>query len=78
MQQKDQLVAQAIQELNKRLKTFSLPLLYASTDLISKKYNKDEIEKKLLIVLDKKETYLHFIKEFYPQEVAQATERAYV
>lgn len=54
MQQKDHLVAQATQELNKRLKNFWLPLLHASTDLISKKLSKDEIEKKLLAVLDKK------------------------
>lgn len=70
MQQKDQLIAQAVDELNKHLKALWLPLLHASEDLISKKYPKDELEKKLFEVLDKKESYTHFIKSVYPTEIA--------
>ncbi len=69
-QQKEQLVAQAVQELNKRLKLLWLSFLYTSHDLISKKFSKEDIEKILLSIIDKKETYSHFIKSIYPQEVA--------
>ena len=69
-EQKEQLLAQAITELNKYLKTFDLPLLYATGDLISKKYSKDELERKLLIILDKKDSYSQLIKFVYPKEFA--------
>ena len=70
MQQKDQLIRQAIDELNKHLKVLSLPLYHSTADLISKKYSKDEIEKKLFAILDKKENYTQLIKSVYPKEVA--------
>ena len=69
-QQKEQLVAQALHELNHHLKTFWLPLFYSAGDQISKKYSKDEIEKRLLSILDKKENYSHLIKSVYPKEIA--------
>lgn len=69
-QQKEQLIAQVLQELNHHLKMFWLPLFSSSADLISKKYSKDEIEKRLLAILDKKENYSQFIKSVYPKEVA--------
>jgi len=69
-QQKEQLISQAIHELNKHLKVFSLPLFSSSADQISKKYSKDEIEKKLLAILDKKENYSQLIKSVYPKEMA--------
>jgi len=74
-QQKEQLIAQALHELNKHLKIFWLPLFYSSADHISKKYSKEEIEKKLLSILDKKETYSHLIKSVYPKEVAAQKEQ---
>ena len=43
--------------------------MYSSTDQISKKYSKDEIEKKLLAILDKKDNYSQLIKSVYPKEV---------
>lgn len=69
-QQKEQLVAQSLQQLNKHLKSFWLPLVHSSADQITKHYSKDEIEKKLLAILDKKENYSQFIKSVYPKEVA--------
>lgn len=69
-QQKEQLVAQAIYELNKHLKAFWLPLFSSATDQINKKYTKDELERKLLGILDKKENYSQLIKSVYPKEVA--------
>ncbi|HMS91010.1 MAG TPA: RelA/SpoT family protein [Candidatus Absconditabacterales bacterium] len=68
-QQKEQLIVQALQELNHHLKNFGLPLFYSSADLINKKYSKEEIEKKLLAILDKKENYSQLIKSVYPKEV---------
>ena len=68
-QQKEQLIAQSIYELNKHLKVLWLPLLYSTSDNIIKKYSKDEIEKKLLAILDKKDNYSQLIKSVYPKEV---------
>ncbi|MEI6672718.1 MAG: hypothetical protein WCL02_05300 [bacterium] len=42
----------------------------SSADLLNKHYSKDEIEKKLLAILDKKENYSQLIKSVYPKEVA--------
>lgn len=69
-EQKEQLITQALYELNKHLKDFWLPLFHSASDQISKKYSKDEIEKKLLAILDKKETYGQLIKSVYPKEFA--------
>ncbi|MEI8008870.1 MAG: hypothetical protein WCI00_05825 [bacterium] len=44
-------------------------MMYSSSDHISKKYSKDEIEKKLLAILDKKDNYSQLIKSVYPKEV---------
>jgi len=74
-QQKEQLIVQAIYELNKHLKTFWLPLFHSSTDQISKKYSKDEIEKRLLAILDKKDNYSQFIKSVYPKEITAQTKQ---
>jgi len=52
-----------------------LPLFHSTGDQISKKYSKDEIEKKLLAIFDKKETYSHFIKSVYPKEVIAQKEQ---
>ena len=76
-EQKDQLLAQAIIELNKHLKIFSLPLFHSTSDQVSKKYSKDEIERKLLAILDKKETYSQLIKSVYPKEFAAQKESVY-
>ncbi len=70
LQQKDQLITQAIAELNKHLKQLWLPLYNATADLIAKKYTKDEIEKRFFAILDKKENYTQLIKSVYPKEIA--------
>ena len=76
-QQKEQLIVQAVYELNKHLKLFGLPLFHSSTDQISKKYSKDEIEKKLLAILDKKDNYSQFIKSVYPKEITAQKKQIY-
>ncbi len=76
-QQKEQLIAQALHDLNKHLKIFWLPLFHSTGDQISKVYSKEEIEKKLLAILDKKETYSQLIKSVYPKEFAAQREQAY-
>jgi hypothetical protein len=47
-----------------------LPLFRSTGDQISKKYSKDEVERYLLAIYDKKNTYSHFIKSVYPKEIA--------
>lgn len=69
-EQKDQLITQALHELNKHLKLFWLPLFHSTGDQISKKYSKEEMEKKMFAILDKKETYGQLIKSVYPKEFA--------
>jgi len=54
-----------------------LPLFYSTGDQISKKYTKEEIERKLLAILDKKENYSQLIKSVYPKEVAAQKEQVY-
>lgn len=69
-EQREQLIIQALQDLNKHLKIFELPLFSSSGDQISKKYSKDEIEKKLIEILDKKSNFSQLIKSVYPKEFA--------
>jgi hypothetical protein len=54
-----------------------LPLFSSSGDQITKKYSKEEIERKLLAILDKKETYSQLIKSVYPKEVAAQKQQIY-
>ncbi len=67
-QQKDQLILQASNELNRQLKLFSLPLLSASGNLIKQKYTKAELDKKMLSLLWTKDGPSELIKEFYPKQ----------
>jgi (p)ppGpp synthase/HD superfamily hydrolase len=46
-----------------------LPLFSSVEDQISKIYSKDDVEKRLMRILDKKEKFSHFIKSVYPEEV---------
>ncbi|MEI6773295.1 MAG: hypothetical protein WCL18_00210 [bacterium] len=50
-------------------------MFHSSTDQISKKYSKDEIEKRLLAILDKKDNYSQFIKSVYPKEITAQTKQ---
>lgn len=67
--QREQLISQAIVDLNKHLKMYWLPLFHATGDQISKTYTKEEIEKRLMSILDKQEKFSHFIKSVYPEEI---------
>jgi hypothetical protein len=44
-------------------------LFHSTGDQISKAYSQDEIEKRLMLILDKKEKFSHFITSVYPEEV---------
>jgi len=66
--QKQELLTRSVEKLNKRLKERKLPLLYSPEDRISKKYIQDELEKKLLLMLDKQESYSTFCKDLYPKK----------
>lgn len=50
------------------LQEYGLPTYNSSTDKISKVFNKQELEKKLMEILDKKRTYNQLIKVAYPKE----------
>lgn len=63
--QKIDLIKFAIDGLNKHLKEFWLPLFEAKDDKISKL---DDIERKLLDVLDKKWSYSQIIRTAYPKQ----------
>jgi len=65
---KSELFKQAIIELNRILKEYGLPAYDSGTDKITKTFNKQEIEKKLLEIIDKKRTYNQLIKAAYPSE----------
>gem|GEM_PF-178211 len=65
---KSELFKQAIAELNKILKEYGLPPYDCSTDKIAKTFNKQEMEKKLMEIIDKKRTYNQLIKAAYPSE----------
>ena len=59
---------QALAELNRTLQEYGLPTYDSSTDKMAKVFNKQELEKKLLEIIDKKRTYNQLIKAAYPSE----------
>lgn len=67
-QQKDELIKKAIIELNSNLKDMKLPLFNTEWDKIHTFFAQDDLEKRLLSILDKKETYKQLIKLVYPKE----------
>lgn len=67
-EQKSELLKQVIHQLNIMLKEYGLPLYESSTDQITKKFTKQELEKKLFDVIDKKLTLSQLIKAVYPKQ----------
>lgn len=67
-EQKSELFKKIENELNRNLAKFQLPRLFWSNDLISKKYDKSELEKKFSDILSKKLSYSQLIKSVYPKE----------
>jgi (p)ppGpp synthase/HD superfamily hydrolase len=57
VQQKDDILKQMTSDLNDYLQSLGLATLWSQADLIGKKYTKEEIEKILLSVFDKKENF---------------------
>lgn len=68
IEQKDNLIKLSESELNKNLEKFWLPWLWTEKDQISKIYKKEEMDKKLLNIIDKKNTYNQLIKSAYPKQ----------
>lgn len=64
--QKDDIIKQVMEEANIFLKWYGLPSLWSSDDQISKLYSKEELEKLLISVFDKRESLSHILKKAYP------------
>lgn len=68
VQQKDEIMKKYTEELNEFLEKYELPKYEWSGDQIAKMYTKQEFEKKILEIMDKKLTYSQLIKCVYPKE----------
>ncbi len=66
-QKRQHQIDQAIVHLNSSLQSFGLPLLNDPKDMFHKKYSAEELEKKLLMLFDKKESYADAIVAVYPK-----------
>jgi len=73
---KSESLKQALAELNKILKEYGLPNYDTSTDKIVKIFNKQELERKLMEIIDKKWTYNQIVKTAYPKEREALRENA--
>jgi GTP pyrophosphokinase len=67
-QQKDDIIKQMLKDLNNYLQSLHLSSVGSQEDKVSKLYTKDEIEKKLFTIFDKKDTFSALVKEVYPAE----------
>ena len=67
-QQKDGIIKQVLGDFNAYLQSFRLASVGAQEDKISKMYSKDEFERRLLAIFDKKESFSSLVKEAYPTE----------
>lgn len=75
-QEREIRLAEAIDGLNEYLKSFGLPFFRSEKDLIQKLGESADIERRILGVLDKKESYGDIVKEAYPdfrKEVQEKT-----
>lgn len=70
-QEKEHIIKQATLELNKRLYIAGLPPLRSQEDELSKTYDKQTIEKKLIDIHDKKLSYNKLIYSVYEPPVSQ-------
>ena len=66
MQEREARLDEAIEGLNQYLKNLWLPLFRSDSDLIQKLWEPLEVEKRLLQVLDKQETYGWLVRAAYP------------
>lgn len=66
MIERDARLQEAISGLNSYLKDCGLPLYWSEKDKISKSTDQLEIEKRILSVLDKQETYWNIVRDSYP------------
>lgn len=64
--QKDDILRQVIDEVNIFLAGYELPKLWSADDQISKIYSKDDLEKTLLAIFNKKESPSDLLKKAYP------------
>lgn len=66
MQEREARLDEAIDGLNQYLKNLNLPMFRSDSDLIQKLWEPLEVEKRLLMVLDKQETYGWLVRAAYP------------
>ncbi len=67
-EQRDMLIKESITKLNKKLKERQLPLFGQEWDNIAWLYPREELEKRLLLMLDKQESYATLFREAYPKQ----------
>ena len=63
---KQEIMKEAIKNLNKKLEKFNLPLYASSEDKIKMYFEERDFEKKIFEILEKKSTYSKLIREIYP------------
>lgn len=66
LQEKRERLNVSIQWLNRALKSIGLPIYKSEKDQINKIIDENELEKRLLLVFEKKDTYHNIIKFAYP------------
>ena len=69
---------EAIAGLNSYLKDMELPLFRSEKDKIQKLDDALEVEKRLLLVLDKQETYWNIVRDAYPDLMKNAVEKTVI
>ena len=67
-QQRDDIIKQMVSDLNIYLQSMHLVSIGAQEDKLTKLHNKEDLERRLLNIFDKKETFSSFVKEAYPLE----------
>lgn len=68
LQNKEIILKEIINELNKKLKELWLPVLRAHDDKIAKMLTTEELERKLIEIADKKLSYMKLINSIYPEQ----------
>lgn len=68
MQNKEIILKETVNELNKKLKELGLPVLRAHDDKIAKMFTAEELERKLIEITDRKLSYGKLINSAYPEQ----------
>lgn len=76
MQERETRLDEAIEGLNAYLKNLGLPLFRSDKDLIQKLGEPLEVEKRILLVLDRQETYGNIVRSAYPELTKNIQEKA--